>query len=277
MSGWTSCPESSRSSDDVRVLITNDDGIDSAGLVALARAACRKGLDVVIAAPVEEASGSSASIIGTESAAVTAVGGRGRIRVEERRSRALDMPAFAVHAAPALIALVAAHGAFGDPPDLVLSGINRGENVGRAILHSGTVGAALTGADSGARALAVSLATGLFPGPPRWSTAGAVVEEILDQLTHSTPGTMLNLNVPNRVEMPRIVTARLAPFGIVQTTVGERIGELIHLSIADPPHPGEDDTDRSLLAQGFATLTRVHSVGDADVEGCAPGVRSVEG
>lgn len=258
----------------MRALITNDDGIVSAGLVALARAACRKGLDVVIAAPVEEASGSSASIIATESASVTAAGGRGRIRVEERRIRSLDVPAFAVHAAPALIALVAAHGAFGDPPDLVLSGINRGENIGRAILHSGTVGAALTGGDSGARALAVSLATGLFPGPPLWSTAGAVVEEVLDHLIARAPGTILNLNVPNRAETPEIVPARLAPFGIVQTTVGERVGEVIHLSIADPPHPGEEDTDRSLLSQGFATLTRVRSVGDADAGWSPPRHRS---
>ena len=43
-----------------------------------------------------------------------------------------------------MIVFLGAHGAFGEPPDIVLAGINRGPNVGRAILHSGTVGAALT-------------------------------------------------------------------------------------------------------------------------------------
>jgi Survival protein SurE len=56
---------------------------------------------------------------------------------------------------------------FGAPPELVLSGVNEGANIGRAVLHSGTVGAALTGALQGARAMAVSLAVSLNPERPR--------------------------------------------------------------------------------------------------------------
>ncbi|GAA4378264.1 5'/3'-nucleotidase SurE [Agromyces bauzanensis] len=241
----------------MRALITNDDGIDSAGLYALALAACRQGFEVVVAAPAQEASGSSASIIATDSRAVTAAGGRGHIRIEDRTFRGLDVPAHAVHAAPALIALVAAHGAFGPPPDLVLSGINRGANVGRAILHSGTVGAALTGGGSGARALAVSLATGLYPDPPRWSMAAAVTERVLALLAENAPGTILNLNVPNVHEEPELVEASLAPFGIVHTTVSRRVGDFVSMTIAEPPGAGEEDTDAALLAAGKATLTRL--------------------
>src|SRR5690554_3817048 len=182
----------------MRALITNDDGIDSPGLLALAIVACDAGLDVVVAAPAAEASGSSASIIATEAHAVTAAGGHGRIRVVPRTLAGLDVPAFAVHAAPALIALLAAHNAFGAKPEVVLSGINRGANVGHAIIHSGTVGAALTGGVNGARGLAVSLETG--EGPPQWVAASNVVARVLPSVMESPVGTVINLNIPDVTE-----------------------------------------------------------------------------
>jgi 5'-nucleotidase len=67
------------------------------------------------------------------------------------------VPAFAVDAPPGLCVLASRLGGFGDPPDVVVSGINPGGNTGRAVLHSGTVGAALTAANFGGRGLAVSL------------------------------------------------------------------------------------------------------------------------
>ena len=144
-----------------RALITNDDGIASPGLCALARAAIDAGLDVVVAAPHEEASGSSAAITGSNTIAVTGRTEASSIRIEKRELVELPgVAAYSVRAAPGLIALLAAHGAFGAAPDLVLSGINRGANVGRVILHSGTVGAALTGGVNDARGLAVSLEIG---------------------------------------------------------------------------------------------------------------------
>jgi 5'/3'-nucleotidase SurE len=72
---------------------------------------------------------------------------------------------------PGLIALIAARGAFGDPADVVLSGVNHGANVGRAILHSGTVGAALTGGLNGAWGAAVSLDVGMNPTEFHWDAA----------------------------------------------------------------------------------------------------------
>ncbi|MGV9368202.1 5'/3'-nucleotidase SurE [Amycolatopsis sp. NPDC003731] len=140
----------------MRALITNDDGIGSPGLVALARGAVAHGWTVVVAAPAMEASGTSAGL--------SAAGDDGRIAVERRELPDLPgVPAHAVAAHPGLIVLAAAQGAFGAPPDIVLSGVNHGANVGRAVLHSGTVGAALTASINGARALAVSLDVGLEP------------------------------------------------------------------------------------------------------------------
>lgn len=244
----------------MRALITNDDGIDSPGLLALAIAACDAGLDVVVAAPAAEASGSSASIIATEAHAVTAAGGHGRIRVTPRTLAGLDIPAFAVHAAPALIALIAAHNAFGEKPDLVLSGINRGANVGHAIIHSGTVGAALTGGVNGARGLAVSLETG--EGAPQWVTASTMVARILPAVIASPVGSVLNFNIPDATSIDGIdiVEAKLAPFGIVHTTMTEPDDEHVNLKIAEPLDKFEPDTDAAILASGHATITSITAV-----------------
>lgn len=235
----------------------------------MAGAARASGLDVVVAAPVEEASGSSASITATEASAVTAVGGKGSIRVERRTLPGLEVPAFAVHAAPALIVLLAAHGSFGDgAPDLVLSGINRGANVGRAILHSGTVGAALTGGLNGARGLAVSLATDHADAFAHWSSAAAAVSSrVIPGLLESPSGTVLNVNVPNVrcVDGLEISGARLAPFGIVHTTMVEAGRNHVHLVLAESLEAQQADTDAALLDRGVVTVTSITGIGERDI------------
>ncbi|MEE2523790.1 5'/3'-nucleotidase SurE [Pseudarthrobacter sp. J75] len=238
-----------------RVLITNDDGIGSPGLHALAAAAVRAGLSVVVAAPASEASGSSSSI--------TAVEEDGRISIEERHLEGLDgVEAFAVHGAPAFISMIATHGAFGDPPDLVLSGVNRGANVGRAILHSGTVGAALTAGVNDGRGMAVSLDTGLNPVSLYWDQAARLAVGLLPFLMDLDVGSVLNLNVPNHAgdSLPELRTATLTRFGIVQTTLAERGQQHVRLAIADTTEDPDPDSDAALLAAGFATVTAIQPV-----------------
>lgn len=239
-----------------RILITNDDGIESPGLHALAAGVLEAGLNVTVAAPVTEASGSSASI--------TAVEDDGRIRVERRTLEGLEsVPAFAVHGAPGFISMIATHGAFGDPPDLVLSGVNRGANVGRVILHSGTVGAALTAGVNGGRGMAVSLDTGLDPAHLHWDTAALLATRLLPYLMDQEAGTVLNLNVPNvagDAQLPEYRAATLAEFGIVQTTLAERGDEDLRLAIADSQEHAPPESDFALLAAGFATVTGIQPV-----------------
>lgn len=241
------------------VLITNDDGISSPGLCELARVAMGLGLDVTVAAPRSQSSGASASILGTHE--------DGSIRFAPQRLDSLpDARAFAVDAAPGLIALVAAHGAFGAVPDLVLSGINRGANVGRAILHSGTVGAALTAGVNGARGLAVSLDVGMDPLVEHWSAAAPFIELVLPIILDAPAGTVYNLNVPNSPEPFELREAPLAHFGIVQTTMtapgsGEEGG--VRLSVADFPADQDPGSDANLLDAGFATVTSITSVANA--------------
>lgn len=249
----------------MRALITNDDGIDSPGLIALARVAVDAGLEVVIAAPAEEHSGASASIIATQGAAVTAAGGKGTVRSERRSLPGFEGEAYAVHAAPALITLLALHGSFGQVPEVVLSGINRGANVGSAIMHSGTVGAALTAAQGGTRALAVSLDVGLREGhEEHWATAAALAGRALQTLLGEPPATVLNLNVPNVAdpEPLELVEAPLAPFGIVQTTMSEVDGDEVRLSIREHRADEAPGSDMERLAAGRATITAVRTIAD---------------
>lgn len=249
-----------------RALITNDDGIASPGLYALAHAAIEAGLEVVIAAPAEEASGSSAAITGTNTIAVTGHTDASTIKVERRELVEVPgIPAYSVRAAPGLIALLAAHGAFGEAPDLVLSGINRGANLGRVILHSGTVGAALTGGVNDACGLAVSLDVGLHPEAQHWETAAAIVRELLPVLLEHQRGTVFNVNVPN---VPPETTlelreATLAPFGIVQTTMTEPVEGDVRLTVRELPDEPIEGSDAALLAAGFATVTNVVAVQEA--------------
>ena len=77
---------------------------------------------------------------------------------------------------------------------MILSGINAGANVGRSVLHSGTIGAILTGAQLGLSGLAVSVQWG---ENVHFDTAGDVAIEVLQELLNAPSRTLLNLNVPN--------------------------------------------------------------------------------
>ena len=246
----------------MRTLVTNDDGIDSDGLVVLALAAVQAGLDVVVAAPLEEASGTGAGLTATE--------GSGGVLVERRALPDLDgVDAYAVAAHPGFIALAATDGAFGAAPDVVLSGVNLGANLGRAILHSGTVGAALTGALHDARAMAVSLAVGLDPQrPPQWDSATAVLSVVLPLLLDTPPGSVLNVNVPDlpRDRLGSLRATRLARFGTVQSRI-EQQGESGESGLRRVPTEVEGDvepgTDAAALAEGYVTISAVQPVTDA--------------
>jgi 5'-nucleotidase len=245
-----------------RALVTNDDGIDSPGLHALAAAAVQAGLEVVVAAPAEQSSGASA--------ALTAVRREGRTVLTRREIRGLDgVEAWAVDAQPGHIVVAALNGWLDPVPDIVLSGINHGANVGRAVLHSGTVGAALTAGISDSRGLAVSLDVALHPSGERyWESATSVLPPVLDLLLDSPVGTVLSLNVPDRPagELGPIRHARLARGGSVQARVDEIRDDDLHLGEIEVSDEPEEGTDTALLLAGHPTLTALRSVAETDDE-----------
>lgn len=242
-----------------RALVTNDDGIDSPGLGALAAGVRDAGFDVVVAAPHTDTSGVGASVLSVRDGDRTAVHPRELPDLP-------GIPAFAVEGHPAFIVRAAGRGWLDPAPDLVLSGINAGANVGRAVLHSGTVGAALTAGLQGCRALAVSLDSGqLMPAAAHWESVLHVLPGVLDLLLGKPAGTVFSLNVPDRPvdELGELREARLARFGAVQVRVVHRAGDpsgTLHASVAESGEPPEPGTDTALLAQGHPTLTELRSI-----------------
>ena len=259
----------------MRLLVTNDDGIDARGLHVLTRHVAHLG-DVVVVAPDGEYSGSGASLGAIHSARPTVH----RAEVEGAAE------AWSVAGPPALCVLFARLGAFGATPDIVVSGINPGSNVGRAIYHSGTVGAALTARLGGITGVAVSQAVtgfaveGQAPEDAlegqRWDTAGQVAGLATEALLASPPKDpiALNLNVPNR------------PFDELEGWQSTQPGGPPPRSLARAqlvPRPGHEDsywveaawsdarelpegTDGGAVLRGYVSSTVLGTLGRADDE-----------
>jgi 5'-nucleotidase len=131
------------------ILLTNDDGVLSPGLAAVAEAVYDLG-DLLIVAPATQQTGMGR--------AMPAIAG-GAITEELVHTGRGDLPAYAVSGSPAQAVVYGVIVLARRQPDLVVSGINHGENIGTCVTGSGTVGAALQAADMGMPALAVSLET----------------------------------------------------------------------------------------------------------------------
>ena len=176
------------------------------------------------------------------------------------------IPTFALDAPPALCALLGSLGSFGVEPDLVLSGINAGANVGRSVLHSGTIGAILTAAQVGLSGLAISVQWGEVV---HYETAAAVATQVIHELLRAPSRTLLNLNVPNLPahELRGVRRGHISTAGIVKAAGpragGEPLGDEGELPLrlgAASPELGDvsdesADDDGALLAAGFASLT----------------------
>lgn len=262
----------------MRLLLTNDDGIDSVGLHILARAMKRHG-QVVIVAPDREYSGAGA-----------ALGALHLMQPEAHRTAVEGIDeAWAITGPPALCVMFGRLGAFGAPFDLIVSGINPGANVGRSVYHSGTIGAALSGRNGGISGVAVSQAVTGFgiEGQgwdemligQRWHTAAAVADAFVEGLIADLPEdpVVVNLNVPN-VEVGEIsgwshaVVGLEPPRKVSSATLHAREGHdgtfLVKMTWGDavelPAH-----TDGGMVEDGKVSVTylsRLEATGRADLD-----------
>lgn len=243
-------------------LVTNDDGITSPGLWELVRTVCRTGFDVTVAAPQCNATGTGTSV--AAAARKTPV----TVRPYEAPDD-LDVEAWAVDAEPAFIVHAAGEGWLTQEPDIVFSGVNAGANAGTAIVHSGTVGAALAASLRGWRALAVSLDCG-WPTPEvlQWRSASSFVPAVAAHLATLEPGAAFSLNVPNLPlkQLGPLRGATLASFGAssaqLQVEVGfgpGARGTSLSASMRAPREIAETGTDADLLSRGIPTLTELSS------------------
>jgi 5'-nucleotidase len=235
----------------MRVLVTNDDGVESPGLHALASALVRGDHEVVVVAPSGERSGSGAAIGRLHRAGPIAWTAVEWPDVPGVTIHSLDVP-------PAAAVYAGCVGAFGPGPDLVVSGVNPGLNYGHLVLHSGTVGAALTAASLGVSGVAVSIAWG---EDQRWDTAATIAADTAEWLaTQSGAPMVANINVPNLPldQVKGVRDARLNPFN-EEWDARVEAGELLldYVGHAGDPEP---DTDFALVKAGYCAITLLDGV-----------------
>ena len=165
------------------ILVTNDDGINAEGIKVLANAMSEIG-EVFVIAPDRQRSAVGMSITIEHPLRVE--------KLDERRLSVNGMPTDCVH--------LAIHKLMQVPPDIIVSGINDGQNIGYDIYHSGTVAAAITGTMFGIPSIAVSLAINdNKEGKIYYDTAAQVAKKVTMSIFNKPlpMGRLLNVNVPN--------------------------------------------------------------------------------
>lgn len=237
----------------MRILLTNDDGVNAPGLKVLEAIARAFSHDIWVVAPTEEQSGAGHSLTLTQPVRVRRLG--------ERR--------FCVTGTPTDSVMMAiAHIMKDEAPDLILSGVNRGANLGEDVTYSGTVSAAMEGALAGIPSIALSQSyaregmgdTVPFAAAEGW--AERVLRPLLDAPMEKR--TLININFPalaaEEVRGVRVTQQGLRDYG--RTRIVERtdprgytyywfgLGPMLET----PSH----STDLEAVADGFISVTPLH-------------------
>lgn len=237
----------------MRILLTNDDGIDADGLACLERIARELSDDVWVCAPLAEQSGK----------------GRGLTLTEPLRVHRLGERRFAVTGTPTDCVILAVNDLMADHrPDVVLSGVNHGHNLGEDVSYSGTVAGALQGMAFGVRSIALSQTLARFHEDvvPRWDTAEAFGPAIVSRLLEQdwAPGVVMNVNFPNLP--PELVKA------VEVTTQGFRDVSEMHavrrtdmrgrdyywMTFRGARQEFAEGTDLNAIAEGRISVTPLH-------------------
>jgi 5'-nucleotidase len=167
----------------MRILVTNDDGIHGPGLEALEEIARAISDDVWIVAPDEERSGAGHSLSLSN----------------PLRYRKISDKRFEVMGTPTDCVIMAARKILPGMPDLVLSGVNRGQNIADDVTYSGTIAAAMEGTALGLKSIAMSQVTGHFNNGHSFDVARKHGAEIVRRLMKLDfgPGVLVNVNFPD--------------------------------------------------------------------------------
>ena len=237
----------------MRILLTNDDGVGAPGLRVLERIARSLADDIWIVAPTEEQSGAGHSLTLTVPVRLR--------KLEEKRFCVTGTPTDAVMMAIAWIMK-------DDPPDLILSGVNRGANLGEDCTYSGTVSAAMEGALAGIKSIALSQSyaregmgdTVPFAAAEAW--AARVLKPLID--AELAPRTLVNVNFPalppDQVKGIKVVRQGIRDYGRLR--IDQRrdprgynyywfgLGPMLHT-------PGHS-TDLEAVDDGFVSVTPLH-------------------
>jgi len=235
----------------VHVLVANDDGIDSPGIEAIAAViAADPAYRVTVVAPARQQSVSGHGLIT-----------RGEIKVVENAEVA-GCTAWSVDATPATVARVALTALLVDDiPDLIVSGINRGENDGLGAWTSGTVAVAREGAYAGIPSVAVSLQIDWSDPQPDFEAAARWAKPVIDAVRENglPPGVYLNVNVPIDTRAAR--GFRVARMGLDLSEEARYVmaradsdGTRWYTSRWKPPKETTPGGDSNALASGWVTI-----------------------
>ncbi|HVB33624.1 MAG TPA: 5'/3'-nucleotidase SurE [Patescibacteria group bacterium] len=227
------------------ILVTNDDGIGAPGLEALA-GALSAFAEVTMVAPSGERSGAGHSISVRRPVACESRG-EGR---------------WSVDGTPADAVIIALHKLLDHKPDLVVSGINHGANVGQNIHYSGTVGAALEATVNHIPAFALSVAS--RKPDCDWGPAARLGVELARLVIEERlpDGVMLNVNVPAKWREPGRVRFTRQSEKIIRSLVREEpcaSGRAFLLQELQIPESIEPDSDYAALQAGDATITPLYA------------------
>ena len=237
----------------MRILLTNDDGIHAPGLAVLESIAARLSDDVWMVAPAEEQSGAGHSLTLSQPIRLRKHG--------ERKYSVSGTPTDAV-----MMAL--AHVMKDSPPDLILSGVNRGANLAEDVTYSGTVSAAMEGALAGVRSIALSQVysrEGLGDQVP-FAAAESWAERVIRPLMSAdfTPGTLVNVNFPaldpSSIKGVRVCRQGIRDYGrlrIVERT-DLRGYRYYWFGLAPTVETPGHVTDLEVVADGYVAVTPLY-------------------
>ncbi|HQV21713.1 MAG TPA: 5'/3'-nucleotidase SurE [Agitococcus sp.] len=232
----------------MHILISNDDGVFAPGLAALASALSTIA-KVTVMAPESERSGYSSALT----------------LDRPLRPIQLDNGFWSVNGTPADCVYLALNGFFSDEPDLVVTGINSGANLGDDVIYSGTVGAALEGRFLGKPALAVSLAGEKVKhhnSPSAYATAAELVKQLVIHWHElALPAhNIINMNVPD-LALEAIKGYRVTRLGkrkrglSIQQGHDPRGRAVYWIGLMGKPEASTHQTDFQAIEQGYVSLT----------------------
>lgn len=237
----------------MRILLTNDDGVNAPGLKVLANIAATLSDDIWIVAPSEEQSGAGHSLTISRP-----------LRIRQHGERH-----FSVDGTPTDSVMMAIAKIMKDsPPDLILSGVNRGANLGEDVTYSGTVSAAMEGALAGIPSIALSQCyarEGMgkdvpFDAASDWGAR--VLRPLID--ARLDPRTLINVNFPavasDAVNGVRVVAQGIRDYGRLQivTNHDPRGFEYHWFGLGPMIETPAHSTDLEAISDGYISVTPLH-------------------
>ena len=236
----------------MRILVSNDDGIHAPGLAALEDIARSLSDDVWVVAPEAEQSGASHSLTLNN----------------PLRIRKLEARKFAVQGTPSDCIILGLKHVLGDErPDLVLSGVNRGQNMAEDVTYSGTIAAAMEGTLLGIPSIALSQVYDYLDETPiRWDVSRHFAPDIIRRLVAEgwPPDVLININFPHRpigeIKGPKVVTQGRRHMGALKVDRRQdpRGNDYFWIGFRKRIGEREGDTDLQATRDGYIAVTPLH-------------------